>query len=219
MYAYCIAAAHARRPHLRLDHYMVSSPKTPGEGWPWIDVLPARFPVCASGHWDAATRLRLPVFLHYCKKYELPVVMKKKKKHEVSAAAVVTMEKKDYDGRDLMACPHEQNLERRKEGGAKTEGRDALPVVPASVENAVFPVFPRRRRGNVARHSGAHYGYVDAREESEARWQRRVEKRTTFMVCHTVRELGKARDAHRARACGRWTAASNLTTTRDFDDG
>ena len=81
----------------------------------------------------AATRMRLPVFLHYCKKYALPVVMKKKKKHEVSAAAVVTMEKKDYDGRDLMACPNEQNLERRKEGGAKTEGRDALPVVPASV--------------------------------------------------------------------------------------
>mmetsp|Transcript_21776 Transcript_21776/g.36417 ORF Transcript_21776/g.36417 Transcript_21776/m.36417 type:complete len:492 (+) Transcript_21776:72-1547(+) len=40
MYAYSMAAAHEKLPHLQLDHYMVSNVDAGGEGWAHVDALP-----------------------------------------------------------------------------------------------------------------------------------------------------------------------------------
>ena len=39
MYAYSMAAAHEKLPHLRMDNWMVSNTEAGGEGWAWIDAL------------------------------------------------------------------------------------------------------------------------------------------------------------------------------------
>ena len=39
MYAYSMAAAHEKLPHLRMDNWMVSNTQAGGEGWAWIDAL------------------------------------------------------------------------------------------------------------------------------------------------------------------------------------
>jgi hypothetical protein len=40
MYAYSMAAAHEKLPHLQVDNYMVSSSDAGGEAWPHVDGLP-----------------------------------------------------------------------------------------------------------------------------------------------------------------------------------
>lgn len=64
MYAYSMAAAHERLPHLRLDNFMVSNTEAGGEGWDWIDKLedPCMEPVNGIFFPGAP----LPTFLHYC---------------------------------------------------------------------------------------------------------------------------------------------------------
>jgi hypothetical protein len=66
MYTYCIAAAHHKLPHLRLDHYMVSAIDSGGEGWPFVDRMPGY--VCAD---RGDPGLDQPVFLHYCQFYRV----------------------------------------------------------------------------------------------------------------------------------------------------
>lgn len=66
MYAYSIAAAHNKLPHLRLDHYMISNIDAAGEGWPWIDKIEDY--VCGD-YPDMG--LDQPVFLHYCQFYRV----------------------------------------------------------------------------------------------------------------------------------------------------
>ena len=46
MYAYCIAAAHLRLPHMLIDSMMVSQSGNGGEGWKLVKRLPAD-EVCA----------------------------------------------------------------------------------------------------------------------------------------------------------------------------
>jgi hypothetical protein len=63
MYAYCVAAAHLRLPHLRLDHYMTSETESYGEAWPLVDAL-GEEELCAG---DLSERTRaLPVRVLLC---------------------------------------------------------------------------------------------------------------------------------------------------------
>ena len=82
MYALTMSAANLTTPWSQLSSYMVSDPRTmsPTEAWAWIDDLATREgpgAVCAGATattLPAATRDRsrvaLPVFLHFCQRYE-----------------------------------------------------------------------------------------------------------------------------------------------------
>ena len=79
MYALTMAAANVSTPWFLAASYMVSDPRTqsPTEAWAWVDDLPAAR-VCAGA--DATTPPRLgdaavPVFLHFCQRYELAGVL------------------------------------------------------------------------------------------------------------------------------------------------
>ena len=83
MYALTMSAANMTTPWSQLSSYMVSDPRTmsPTEAWAWIDDLATREgpgAVCAGATattLPAATRDRsrvaLPIFLHFCQRYEL----------------------------------------------------------------------------------------------------------------------------------------------------
>ena len=83
MYALTMSAANMTTPWSQLSSYMVSDPRTmsPTEAWAWIDDLATHEgpgAVCAGATattLPAATRDRsrvaLPVFLHFCQRYEL----------------------------------------------------------------------------------------------------------------------------------------------------
>jgi hypothetical protein len=69
MYAYSMAAAHERLPHLQVDHYMVSNVDAGGEGWEWVDALPH---VCLPPEGDDKVFYpgqKLPTVTHFCQSY------------------------------------------------------------------------------------------------------------------------------------------------------
>jgi hypothetical protein len=68
MYAYSMASAHERLPHLQLDHYMVSNVEAGGEGWDWVDKLEQ---VCIPPNQDGVfyENHDLPTVVHYCQSY------------------------------------------------------------------------------------------------------------------------------------------------------
>lgn len=79
MYAYCMAAAHHRLRHVKLDHYMLSLPGAGGEGWRFIE--PMRMDeVCQPGMPRDWWTRPLPVFLHYCQNYRVGEWMFPKRK-------------------------------------------------------------------------------------------------------------------------------------------
>lgn len=70
MYAYCIAAAHLRLPHMLVDSLMVSASGIGGEGWKFVEDVPAD-EVCAfAGDPDHAAR-PVPSVVHYCQRYHV----------------------------------------------------------------------------------------------------------------------------------------------------
>ncbi len=73
MYAYSMAAAHEKLPHLQVDHYMVSNVEAGGEGWPWVDELPE---VCVPPEEDLVNNkvtyypgLPVPSVVHFCQSF------------------------------------------------------------------------------------------------------------------------------------------------------
>ena len=68
MYAYSMAAAHEKLPHLQVDNYMVSSSDAGGEAWPHVDSLPE---VCVPPDEDGHFYPGLPMttVIHYCQSY------------------------------------------------------------------------------------------------------------------------------------------------------
>jgi hypothetical protein len=70
MYAYSMAAAHLRLPHLQLQQHMISNVDSPSEGWPFVDSLthPCTLP---DAHGQFFPALPMPTFLHYCQSASL----------------------------------------------------------------------------------------------------------------------------------------------------
>eukprot|EP00602_Paraphysomonas_sp_CaronLab_P013482 CAMPEP_0185041196 /NCGR_PEP_ID=MMETSP1103-20130426/40150_1 /TAXON_ID=36769 /ORGANISM="Paraphysomonas bandaiensis, Strain Caron Lab Isolate" /LENGTH=238 /DNA_ID=CAMNT_0027580817 /DNA_START=389 /DNA_END=1104 /DNA_ORIENTATION=- len=68
MFAYAMAAAHERLPHLRVDHFMVSNVHVHGEGWPWVDALGDDVCVTPVGGVFFPDS-PMPTFVHYCQRY------------------------------------------------------------------------------------------------------------------------------------------------------
>ena len=68
MYAYSMAAAHEKLPHVQVDHYMVSNIDSGGEGWNWVDdldnacVKPNEKGIFYEGQ-------NLPTVAHFCQSY------------------------------------------------------------------------------------------------------------------------------------------------------
>lgn len=68
MYAYSMAAAHEKLPHLQVDNYMVSNTDAGGEAWPHVDRLPhVCVPPDEEGHFYAG--LPMTTVVHYCQGY------------------------------------------------------------------------------------------------------------------------------------------------------
>lgn len=70
MYAYSMAAAHEKLPHLQVNHYMVSNLDSGyTEGWKWIDDLPQ---VCIpSKDGIYYPDHNLPTVAHFCQSYRV----------------------------------------------------------------------------------------------------------------------------------------------------
>lgn len=67
MYAYSMAAAHNRLPHLQLDHYMVSNiDVNQGEAWKWVDALGDDVCVAPNEEGLFYVGKPMPTFVHYC---------------------------------------------------------------------------------------------------------------------------------------------------------
>jgi hypothetical protein len=75
MYALTLAVADYGIRPVMIDSLMVSDVKAPGEGWPWIDKLPMNRGCDRTILTDAA--FQLPIFLHYCQRYEIEELKKK----------------------------------------------------------------------------------------------------------------------------------------------
>lgn len=67
MYAYSMAAAHERLPHLSLHSYMVSEPDGRDEGWEWIDQMDDVCVPPVDGIYFPGQPL--PNVFHYCQSY------------------------------------------------------------------------------------------------------------------------------------------------------
>ena len=68
MYAYSMAAAHEKLPHLQLENYMVSNAAAGGEGWPFIDQLEDVCVPPENGIYYPGKNL--PNLVHYCQHVE-----------------------------------------------------------------------------------------------------------------------------------------------------
>jgi len=70
MYAYSMAAAHEKLPHVQVDNYMVSNTQAGGESWPHVDSLPqVCVPPDEDGHFYAG--LPMTTVIHYCQNYRV----------------------------------------------------------------------------------------------------------------------------------------------------
>ena len=70
MYAYSMAAAHERLPHLQLEQYMVSNVHAGGEGWPHVDKLKENVCVPPDEHGIFYPGVKgFPSLMHYCQGY------------------------------------------------------------------------------------------------------------------------------------------------------
>uniref|UniRef100_A0A7S4JEG4 Uncharacterized protein n=1 Tax=Odontella aurita TaxID=265563 RepID=A0A7S4JEG4_9STRA len=69
MYAYCIAAAHLKLPHQKINSLMVSNSGTGGEGWSFVEKIPpsevCAFMVDGPDH----SKYALPSVMHLCQRY------------------------------------------------------------------------------------------------------------------------------------------------------
>lgn len=68
MYAYCIAAAHLRLPHMLIDSMMISAAGIGGEGWKFIKDIPAAEVCTFAANPDHGVH-PLPSVIHYCQHY------------------------------------------------------------------------------------------------------------------------------------------------------
>jgi len=68
MYAYSMAAAHEKLPHLQVEHYMVSNVDATGEGWPHVDAQPV---VCVPPDEKGIfyPGQNMPTVAHFCQGY------------------------------------------------------------------------------------------------------------------------------------------------------
>jgi peptidyl serine alpha-galactosyltransferase len=68
MFAYSIAAAHLELKHQLLDSLMISSVEVGGEGWPFIDQIPAH-KVCEFAKSPDHDKYAVPSVVHLCQRY------------------------------------------------------------------------------------------------------------------------------------------------------
>lgn len=70
MFAYCIAAAHLKLPHMLIDSMMVSNTGAGGEGWPMVDAMETKG-LCAFAKHPDHSQQPVPSLIHYCQRYAL----------------------------------------------------------------------------------------------------------------------------------------------------
>mmetsp|Transcript_54818 Transcript_54818/g.164058 ORF Transcript_54818/g.164058 Transcript_54818/m.164058 type:complete len:543 (-) Transcript_54818:1065-2693(-) len=70
MYGYCIAAAHLKLPHQKVESLMISDPTLSCEGWSFVESMPDG-KVCSYAMELDHAKYPLPNVMHYCQTYNL----------------------------------------------------------------------------------------------------------------------------------------------------
>lgn len=131
MFAYCIAAAHLRLPHMLVDSLMVSAAGIGGEGWKFVKDVPAG-EVCAfASHPDHIVH-PVPSVIHYCQRYQVDRYMwgKRKVPHDIFTCEHPLLVEPPMDlgsGKYLSAITNMRTME-KKEMTAEKEKMEAFVV-------------------------------------------------------------------------------------------
>jgi hypothetical protein len=70
MYAFCIAAAHLKLPHMLIDSMMISNTGAGGEGWPMVDSMETE-DLCKFAKHPDHSKQSVPSVIHFCQRYAL----------------------------------------------------------------------------------------------------------------------------------------------------
>lgn len=132
MYAYCIAAAHLRLPHMLIDSLMVSAAGIGGEGWKFIKEIPAS-EICSFGGRPNHIAHPVPSVIHYCQRYAVDKYFWSKRKipHEIFTCEHPLMVEPPLDlgsGKYLNVVPNGKPDSQKKEITAEKEKMDAFMV-------------------------------------------------------------------------------------------
>jgi hypothetical protein len=73
MWAYCMAAAHLKLEHVILDHYMISTTGSVGEGFKWVDEWENTKMSCHAPPRTPPPGLHAPTFLHLASNFKAPL--------------------------------------------------------------------------------------------------------------------------------------------------
>jgi peptidyl serine alpha-galactosyltransferase len=70
MFAFCIAAAHLKLPHMLIDSMMISNTGAGGEGWPMVDAMETEG-LCEFAKHPDHSKQAVPSVIHFCQRYTL----------------------------------------------------------------------------------------------------------------------------------------------------
>jgi len=132
MYAYCIAAAHLRLPHMLIDSLMVSSAGVGGEGWKHVKDIPAG-EVCRFAAKPDHGVHPVPSVIHYCQRYAVDKYFYGKRKipHKIFTCEHPLLVEPPIDlgsGKYLSVVPNGRPDSERKEITAEKEKMEAFMV-------------------------------------------------------------------------------------------
>lgn len=132
MFAYCIAAAHLRLPHMLIDSLMVSAVGIGGEGWKFVKDIPSS-EMCTFAASPDHTVHPVPSVIHYCQRYAVDKYFfgKRKVPHEVFTCEHPMLMEPPADlgsGKYLSVVPNGQPDSQRKEMTAEKEKMEAFMV-------------------------------------------------------------------------------------------
>lgn len=132
MYAYCIAAAHLRLPHMLIDSMMVSAPGVGGEGWKLVKDIPAN-EICTFGSSPDHSVHPVPSVIHYCQRYNVDKYFwgKRKVPHKIFTCDHPLLVEPPIDlgsGKYLNKLPNGKPDSAGKEISAETEKMEAFMV-------------------------------------------------------------------------------------------
>jgi len=132
MFAYCIAAAHLKLPHMLVDSLMVSAAGVGGEGWRFVKDLPADEACSFASRPDHSVH-PVPSVVHYCQRYAVDKYYwgKRKVPHRIFTCDHPLLVEPPTDlgsGKYLSVIPNGGREKQRKEISAEREKMEAFMV-------------------------------------------------------------------------------------------
>ena len=132
MYAYCIAAAHLKLPHMLIDSMMISASGIGGEGWKFVKNIPDN-DVCPFASNPDHSVHPVPSLIHYCQRYAVDKYFwgKRKMPHDIFTCEHPMLVEPPMDlgsGKYLSVIPNGKGESQRKELSAEKEKMEAFMV-------------------------------------------------------------------------------------------